>query len=461
MLGSAAETQLQLHGRPPCRLYPCRKYSAKGGGISLRSLCVPLSPPLSLSLSPGPTSNTTADTTLPTPQVIGGGVVGLAIARQLSQRSGASTVLLERHGAAGTETSSRNSEVIHAGIYYGRGTLKTGLCVRGKDLLYALCARRGVAHRRTGKWIVAQNAAQREALERIHAFCRDEVGVPTRWVSPGEVERDGEGVRADAGALESPTTGIVDSHGLMTCLLGLFEEAGGVVALNSPVTAVRALGSSPPGSSGWEVDVRSDDDALAGSPSTSTTTITADTLINAAGLGAADIHNMVVPAPAERKQLFFAKGNYFSYSASRPRISRLIYPAPEPGAGGLGTHLTLDMAGRIRFGPDVEWVDDPGDLAVNSARLDLAIAEINRYLPGIDVKCLAADYAGIRPKLGRKGAVVTGQGFHDFIIRREDGYQGWVNLLGIESPGLTSSLAIAERVEELLYGNVTPSSDTS
>lgn len=383
---------------------------------------------------------------LTSPQVIGGGVVGLAIARQLSARSSASTVLIERHLAVGTETSSRNSEVIHGGLYYGATSLKTKLCVRGKDLLYDLCARRDVPHRRTGKWIVAQNDEQRAALEKIHAFCRDEIGVPTRWVGDEELERDGEGVRAVKGALDSPTTGIVDSHGLMMCLLGLFEDAGGVVALNSPVSAVRPLGTNPPGSSGWELDVA---DASTGEPST----ITASTLINAAGLGAVDINNLIAP-PERHRKLFLAKGNYFSYSASAPRISRLIYPAPEPGAGGLGTHLTLDMGGRIRFGPDVEWVDSTSDLAVNASRLGQAIQEIKKYLPGVDESALVPDYAGLRPKLGQAGAVGAGKGFQDFVIQKEDGFEGWVNLLGIESPGLTSSLAIAEMVEELLYGSV-------
>ncbi|GJN66881.1 hypothetical protein PLICBS_000903 [Purpureocillium lilacinum] len=421
-------------------------------------------------------SSTTAARADFTHVVIGGGVVGLAIARQLALRNGAAassssststTLLLERHGGVGTETSSRNSEVIHAGIYYGASSLKARLCVRGKQLLYGFCAAHGVGHRRTGKWIVAQTRAQREALERIERLCSGELGVPVRWVGDGEVRRAGEGVRAEEGALESPTTGIVDAHGLMVALQGLFEDAGGVVALNSPVTAITPLGGggggggggdgdassssspSPKGSAGWELAVR---DAATGE----TSTITAETIINAAGLGAADVHNMIVP-PERRTRLHYAKGNYFSYAAPLPRVSRLIYPAPEPGAGGLGTHLTLDLGGRMRFGPDVEWVESPEDLAVNGARMADAVAEIQKYLPGVDASCLAPDYAGIRPKLSPGGAVGTGKGFNDFIIRMEDGYAGWVNLLGIESPGLTSSLAIGEEVERLLYGSVTPS----
>lgn len=381
-------------------------------------------------------------------QVIGGGVVGLSIAHQLSRRTPSpTTLLLERHPSIGTETSSRNSEVIHAGIYYGASSLKTSLCIRGKNLLYELCPRYDVGFRNTGKWIVAQTEEQGRALEGIERFCREEIGVPMRWVGRDEVEREGEGVNAPMGCLESPTTGIVDSHGLMLCLMGLFEEAGGTVALNSPVRNITPLGDR--GSAGWELEVH---DASTGE----TSTITTETLINAAGLGAIDIHNMIVPE-SQHKQLYYAKGNYFSYSASHPKVSRLIYPAPEPGAGGLGTHLTLDLGGRLRFGPDVEWVDSPDDLAVNVSRFDQAVAEIKRYLPEVDVDSLEPDYAGIRPKLAAKGAVGSGKGFQDFIIRREEGFEGWVNLLGIESPGLTSSLAIGEMVEEILYGNVTKS----
>ncbi|CCF45666.1 NAD dehydrogenase [Colletotrichum higginsianum] len=159
---------------------------------------------------------------------------------------------------------------------------------------------------------------------------------------------------------------------------------------------------------------------------------------------------MIVPAQ-ERRAMYYAKGNYFSCAGSAPKVGRLIYPAPEPGAGGLGTHLTLDLAGRVRFGPDVEWVDSPDDLAVNGARLPGAVEAIKKYLPDLDESCLVPDYAGIRPKLEKLGAVAHGTGFHDFIIRKEDDYEGWVNLLGIESPGLTSCLAIAERVDEILY----------
>ncbi|KAH7157310.1 FAD dependent oxidoreductase [Dactylonectria estremocensis] len=374
--------------------------------------------------------------------VIGGGVVGLAVAQRLAQRENTSTILVERNVGIGMETSSRNSEVIHAGIYYGTESLKGKLCIRGKELLYELCDQADIPYRRTGKWIVAQDEAQYKALEKIYATCQ-ELGVPMRWVSEAEVQRDGEGVVARAGVLESPTTGIVDSHSLMLALLGRFEESEGILALNSPVVGIRPLGDA--GSEGWEIDVK---DAA----TSETSTITAETIVNSAGLGAVAIHNMITP-PERHMEMFYAKGNYFSYSSSTPKVSRLIYPVPAPGAGGLGTHLTLDLGGRIRFGPDVEWVDSPDDLTANAKQLNLAIKDIQQYLPAVDGSCLAADYAGLRPKLARGGGGVEGKGFLDFIIRNEEGYKGWVNLLGIESPGLTSCLAISEKVDSLVYGS--------
>lgn len=378
--------------------------------------------------------------------VIGGGVVGLAAARSLvSHPSNPSTLLIERHSAVGTETSSRNSEVIHAGIYYGASSLKTALCLEGKDKLYAYCEARGVPFRRTGKWIVAQNDIQVEALERMYDFCTNGIHVPVKWVGREEAARREPEVRADRAILESPTTGIVDSHSLMESLLGDFENAGGTLALTSAVTAIRPLPGKDgtPGGSGWEMDVR---DTSTGEVST----ITAETIINSAGLGSVDIHNMIVPAE-RRKKMYYAKGNYFSYPASAPKVNTLVYPAPEPGLGGLGTHLTLDMGGRIKFGPDVEWVDSPDDLSVNPARLPDAIEQIKKFLPNIDEELLTPDYAGIRPKLAKQGAVALGKGFVDFSIAKEEGYEGWVNLLNIESPGLTSSLAIGDKVRKLLY----------
>lgn len=379
-------------------------------------------------------------------QVIGAGAVGLATARALAQHT-PSVLLLERHLSPGQETSSRNSEVIHAGIYYGAGTLKTDLCIRGKELLYDFCAAHAVPHRNTGKWIVAQDDAELEAVHRVHQHCVGPLAgrVPVRWLGKDEMARREPHVRAAAGCLESPTTGIVDSHSLMVTLLGHLEEAGATFSPGSSVTRVAPLpGKGTPGSSGWEVGVR---DARTGDESV----ITAATLVNAAGLGSVDVHNMIVPEH-RRRSLYYAKGNYFSYAAAGPKVGTLVYPAPRSSLGGLGTHLTLDMAGRIKFGPDVEWVESADDLAVNGSRMDQAVEEIKRFFPGVEVSALAPDYAGIRPKLAPRGAVMDGgKGFNDFIVDREEGFEGWINLLGIESPGLTSCLAIGERVEKLLY----------
>ncbi|KAI5918580.1 FAD dependent oxidoreductase [Camillea tinctor] len=382
--------------------------------------------------------------------VIGAGVVGLATARALALADPSSTtLLLEQHAQPGTETSSRNSEVIHGGLYYGPDTLKTRLCIAGKKSLYAFCAQHGVPHARTGKWIVAQNDAERDALERLHAACKafgDDV--PTRWVPDREARALEPAVHAaPGGVLESPSTGIVDSHALMLALRGHFEDAGGTTALRARVVGVEPLGGD--GREGWRLAVR--DPA---SPESETATITASTLINSAGLGAAAIHNLIVgPSSPRRTRLYYAKGSYFSYASSTPRVARLVYPVTLPGMGGLGTHLTLDLAGRMRFGPDVEWVASADDLAVRGdERLPRALADIRRYLPGVEEAALAPDYAGIRPKLASEGAVGAGKGFVDFWIRKEDGYTGWVNLLGIESPGLTSCLAIGEEVVGLVYG---------
>lgn len=251
-------------------------------------------------------------------------------------------------------------------------------------------------------------------------------------------------MRALAGVVESPTTGIVDVHSLMTFLQGEFEDRGGDIALQTAVTRIEPINS---GKEGYRIFTSPSSEAAETEEQTS---ITVETLINSAGLHACHINNMILPPP-RHKQPFYAKGSYFSYSASRPSPSTLIYPAPVPGHGGLGTHLTLDMGGRIRFGPDVEWTDSPDDYRPSPARLQQALPEIKRYLPSIDADAIASDYCGIRPKLGHASSNTAGKGFQDFVIREEEGYPGFVNLLGIESPGLTSSLAIGEMVEGLLY----------
>lgn len=310
-------------------------------------------------------------------------------------------------------------------------------------MLYDLCAKYpNIPHMNCGKWIVAQTNEQMDALQGVHNHAKS-VDVPTRFISKDEAERREPHVRAEAGALESPTTGIVDSHALMQFLQGDFEEAGGVTALASPVTRIQAPSSGSSNGGDWQIWTSQDD----------STPISTSTLINSAGLYACHINNMILP-PARHRKPFYAKGTYYSYSKSHPKTSTLIYPAPVPGHGGLGTHLTLDMGGRIRFGPDIEWIDSPDDYAPNAdpEKFEAAIEDIKSYFPGLDAGAVGLDYCGIRPKLGKSGAQKTDRsGFIDFYIEKEEGYEGFVNLLGIESPGLTSSLAIAEYVHELLY----------
>ena len=305
--------------------------------------------------------------------------------------------------------------------------------------MYSLCAREGIAHRNTKKWIVAQTDQQWEELVKVHTFARS-IGVPTRFVPLQEAAEREPDVRAQAGVLESPTTGIVDSHGLMSWLEGKFQSLGGETAFHTSVSGIQAL---PTG--GYEITTTSAD----GTPAEP---ITTETLINSGGLAAIAISNMILPKERHFTP-FYAKGTYFSYSASTPKPSTLIYPAPTPGHGGLGTHLTLDLSTppRVRFGPDVEWVDSPDDYTPNQSRLAAALDEIETYLPSIQREKVEVDYCGIRPKLGKLGAVASGKGFQDFVIREEEGLKGFVNLLGIESPGLTSCLAIGEMVEGILY----------
>ncbi|RMZ84019.1 hypothetical protein DV737_g1367, partial [Chaetothyriales sp. CBS 132003] len=380
--------------------------------------------------------------------VIGGGVIGLAVAARLSSRANTTTLLLERHPSAGQETSSRNSEVIHAGLYYGPSSLKTRLCIRGKHLLYALCEAKAIPYRRTRKWILAQDEAQLAECQKVHDLARS-LGVPTRFLSRSEIGEREPDVRAEAGVLESETTGIVDSHSLMIYLEGATQERGGDVVYNTEVRRVEAVDGGKGGFRIYLRPYREDEDK-------DETVITSETIINSAGLHAIALSNSLLPSTTHHITPYYAKGTYFAYSASSPKPSTLLYPAPQPGLGGLGTHLTLDLAGRIRFGPDVQWVDDPTDLRPSSARLADAIAAIQHYLPSIDPHALSLDYCGIRPKLG-PGASGTAAGsaatFADFYVREESdrGCVGLVNLLGMESPGLTSSLAVAEEVERLLY----------
>ncbi len=356
--------------------------------------------------------------------VIGAGVVGLAIARALAL-SGREVLLLEREGAFGTITSARNSEVIHAGIYYPKDSLKARLCVAGRHALYAYAAAHGIPHRRCGKFIVACDPEEVGQLSGIASRARAN-GVDDIAELTAAEARAMEPALACHGALHSPSTGIVDSHALMLTLLGEAENAGAMLVMNTDVTGLAAAPQ------GYLVRTGGDEPME----------LIARELVNSAGLGAPALAQAMDGLPDEAiPQQWIAKGNYFSLATKAP-FSRLIYPAPV--AGGLGIHLTLDLAGRGRFGPDVQWIEED-DYSVDPARGALFYDAIRRYWPELPDGVLAADYAGIRPKLSRAGNP-------DFRIDGAEmhGLPGHVGLYGIESPGLTSSLAIAEMVREML-----------
>jgi len=357
--------------------------------------------------------------------VIGAGVVGLAVARALAM-AGRDVIVLESGSRFGGGISSRNSEVIHAGIYYPEGTLKARLCVTGRQKLYEYCASRNVGHRKCGKWIVATNTGQQAKLAGIQGAAALN-GVPLELVGGADVRARVPDIRAEA-ALWSQETGIIDCHGLMLSLLGELEDHGGQLVLKSPVlSAVTEHGRHRL--------------TVGGS---SACTLVADEVVNAAGLGAPGLaaHWQGLP-DSQRPEQWLARGVYFSYSGRHP-FDSLIYPVPE--AGGLGVHLTLDLAGQARFGPDVEWIETE-DYTVDPQRVHRFAEGIRRWWPGLDGSRLQPAYAGIRPKLkGPEG------GFFDFRIDGpgEHGITGLVNLFGIESPGLTSCLAIAELVRDKL-----------
>ena len=308
-------------------------------------------------------------------------------------------------------------------------------------MMYDLCEKQNIPYRNAGKWILAQDHQQHETLLKTHEFASS-IGVPTHFIPLSDAHEREPDIRVNEAVLESPTTGIIDSHTYMCYLESDFQSKGGDLACHTKVTTVEPLAS---GSQGYRINTNSPSSSEASS-------ITTETLVNSAGLAAVPLSNSILP-PSRHVKPLYAKGSYYAYSGPSPRPRILVYPAPTTGAAGLGTHLTMDMTGAIRFGPDVEWVDDPSDLSVNEARLGPALDEIQAYLPGIQREKVTLDYAGIRPKLGKGSAVSRGKGdgFSDFVIRKEEGFPGFINLLGIESPGLTSSLAIGEMVHDLLY----------
>ena len=361
--------------------------------------------------------------------VIGAGVVGLAVARALAlspKFAGKELLLLEAANGIGTGTSSRNSEVIHAGIYYPQGSLKAQLCVQGREMLYDYCEQRGIGFKRCGKLLVATNEAQVAQLQGIIAKAAAN-GVNDLVLLTREQARELEPQLECVAAVISPSTGIIDSHALMLSLQGDFENAGGLTVLNSAVASVFIS------SGAIKIEM------------TDGTKIFTKTLVNAAGLSAPMLaRSMQGLNPQFVPQEYYAKGNYFTLSGKSP-FSRLIYPVPE--AAGLGVHLTLDMGGQAKFGPDVEWVKSADDLVVNPTRGDAFYAEVRKYWPQLQDGTLIAGYAGMRPKISAPTEAAA-----DFMIQGplEHGIAGLVNLFGIESPGLTSSMAIGAVVAGML-----------
>src|SRR4051794_22211996 len=357
--------------------------------------------------------------------IIGAGVVGLAVARRLA-RAGREVIILEAAEGIGTVTSSRNSEVIHAGIYYRAGSLMAQMCVSGKQALYRYCRDHGIPHRNCGKLIVATTLSETEKLQSIRTHAEAN-GVLDMQLLSGEAARALEPALNCDAALLSPSTGIIDSHAYMLALRGDAEAAGAACAFHTPLLRARAR------SGRIELDAGGDAPA----------SLECRLLVNAAGLDATAVARRIDGMPSGLiPPAYLAKGNYFSCSVRAP-FSRLIYPVPEPG--GLGVHLTLDMAGQARFGPDVEWIEVP-DYAVDPARAARFYPAIRRYWPELPDGALLPAYSGIRPKI-----VPPAVAEQDFMIEgpTDHGVTGLINLFGIESPGLTASLAIADHVAAL------------
>lgn len=364
--------------------------------------------------------------------VVGAGVVGLATAAALA-RNGRSCLVLERHDAIAREGTSRSSEVVHAGIYYPAGSLKATLCVEGRERLYARCRRLGIAHARLGKVIVATSTAETPALEALAQRAAGNGVPPLAWLDADAVRALEPDVRATAGLL-SPETGIVDAHALALSYQAEAEAHGAQLLLRTELRGLGRVGDA------WRLEVADADGAPA--------TLACAAVVNAAGLAADRVAAWAgIDVEARGLRLHYCKGDWFSLVPGAPlRFRRLVYPVP--AGAGLGVHVTLDLGGRVRLGPDAEYVPEPR-YDVDPAKREAFAAAAGRYLPTLRAEWLAPDQAGIRPKLAGPG-----EGFRDFVVREESdaGLPGLVNLVGIESPGLTAAGAIAERVVTLLHG---------
>jgi L-2-hydroxyglutarate oxidase LhgO len=357
--------------------------------------------------------------------VVGAGVVGLAVARALAL-TGRDVIILDAADGIGTETSSRNSEVIHAGIYYPAGSLMARFCVAGRKALNDYCATKGVPHANCGKLIVATNAEEDAMLAGIKRRAETNGVEGMRVLAAAEATAMEPNLSCTS-ALLSPVTGIIDSHAFMLALQGDAENAGAVPVFLCPVTGGRVV------QGGVEIDVGGVDPMTLG----------CRLVVNSAGLHAPGLATRIAGMPNDRvPPACYAKGNYFTLSGHSP-FSRLIYPVPVPG--GLGVHLTIDLGGQARFGPDVQWIEEI-DYTVDPARADSFYAAVRKYWPALKDGALQPGYAGIRPKIAPRGAPAQ-----DFVVQgpQTHGVPGLINLFGIESPGLTASLALADHVVEV------------
>jgi len=362
--------------------------------------------------------------------IIGAGAVGLSVATELS-RIHKDIVVVERNPSFGQETSSRNSEVIHAGIYYPKDSLKLKTCLEGKDLLYEFCARNNIPHKRIGKLIIAIDKNEMKDLEKLFLRGRNNVVNDLTLISKAQVNRMEPGINAQ-GAIYSPSTGIFDTHSFMKCLASSFKKNRGQIAYNTEVTGIVKTGN------GYEVTVTdSQKDSF---------TLNTNVVINSAGLNSDKVAAFVGLKNTEYK-LKYCKGDYFRLSRSKEaNIKHLIYPVPKEDRGGLGIHLTLDLTGSMRLGPDDEYVEKI-NYKIDPSKTKLFFKSVKTFLPFVKLEDIFPDTSGVRPKLQGEG-----EGFKDFIIRHEgiNGFPGFVNLIGIESPGLTASLSIAKMVARMI-----------
>jgi L-2-hydroxyglutarate oxidase LhgO len=375
--------------------------------------------------------------------IIGAGVIGLAVASELVKQSKDNRVLIiEKNKEYGQETSSRNSEVVHAGLYYPINSLKTEMCIKGKEMIYE--RKELIPTKQCGKWIVAQNENEMEYLEKLHEKSK-QIGVLTEFIPLKKARELEPSIRANYAVLNSPTTGITSAHGLMDYLYTQLQEGlgDGNIAFGTKVIGVN---NNTKNENVYEIITIESETNEENDP----TIITTNNVVNCAGLHAPTIANMILPKELHFTA-YYAKGNYFSYNGPNPHISRLIYPCPTPSVASLGTHLTLDLGGQLRFGPDLEWIDNCDEESVykvSEHNLVKAFEAVSTYFPGVKNGELHGSYSGVRPKLIGPGI----KRFQDFVVREERavGAPGWVNLLGIESPGLTSAMALGVYVSGML-----------